>query len=220
MEAVAAVGVGQPIAYKGDMANLPGKGVVVAVCEVGPSYSMNFGAGKLVANPREAYDVRLVDGRSFRAVNAGNIGGSFADKSCRFMWVDGPVLSAAEVAAFNEAWADVVIEQEAAKKAAVAIKDADDSAKCVGLDVKFQKYYVAGNGAKAKAWYSLDNRIDGRNCVTIYAKEYSGDLVKVFGSLVIDNSDSQSDYFEKGKVVLFEGNPLYAAARARAEAAK
>ena len=32
-----------------------------------------------------------------------------------------------------------------------------------------------------------------------------------------DNSDSMTDYFDEGKVVLFEGHPLYAVARQRVE---
>ncbi len=210
--------VGQHIIYKGDVANLPGSGIVVALREVGPCYSVSALSGNMTALPREAYDVRLVDGRSFNAVNAGNIGGEFANKSNRFMWGDAATQSAAQVAAFNEAWADVVIEQESKKAANGAIQVAQDSAKCAGLSVKFQKYYVAGNGAKAKVWYSLDNRIDGRKCVTIYAKDYDRALSVVFsGAGYTNNTDTQTDYFDKGKVVLFEGNPLYAAARARAE---
>lgn len=86
--------------------------------------------------------------------------------------------------------------------------------------IKFNKYNVTDTDTKAKArvWYSLDNRVDGRKCVTIYAKDYVNDLKDIFPDQVIDNSDSMTDYFEKGKVVLFEDHPLYETARAKAEA--
>ena len=88
------------------------------------------------------------------------------------------------------------------------------------MAVKFNKYNVSDTTitAKARVWYSLDNRVDGRKCVTIYAKDYDNALQLIFKDQVIDNSDSMTDYFEKGKVVLFEDHELYKAARARAEA--
>ena len=86
--------------------------------------------------------------------------------------------------------------------------------------IKFNKYNVTDTETKEKAriWYSLDNRVDGRKCVRLYHKDYSDNLVKVFGDKVIDNTDSMTDYFEKGHVDLFQGDALYAAARARATA--
>jgi hypothetical protein len=85
--------------------------------------------------------------------------------------------------------------------------------------IKFNIYNVSNGTSKAKVWYSLDNRIDGRKCVTIYAKDYSNELGNVFMEGEYENrTDTMTDYFDKGKVVLFEDHPLYAAARARAEA--
>ncbi len=210
--------VGQPIIYKGDMANCSGKGYVVALREVGPSYSVNWGTGKMELNPREAYDVRLVDGRSMSAVNAGCIGGEFSNKSCRFMWdEDSAVLSDAEMEAFNNAWADTVIANVAAEKAAAAQAEADAAAACAGKSVKFMKYYVTDGERKAKVWYSLDNRIDGRKCVTLYAKDYDRTLGEILSACYKNETDIQTDYFDKGKATIYESNPLYAAARARAE---
>lgn len=84
--------------------------------------------------------------------------------------------------------------------------------------IKFNKYNVTDTVSKAKArvHYSLNNRTDGRECVTIYHKDYSDNLVKVFGERVIDNSDMITDYFEEGRVVLFKGDALYEPALARA----
>ena len=84
--------------------------------------------------------------------------------------------------------------------------------------VKFNKFHVAGNGLKARVWYSLDNRADKRQCVTIYAKDYSRTLGKIIPNAYINETDSQTDYFDQGRAVLFPDHPLYAAARQRAEA--
>jgi hypothetical protein len=84
---------------------------------------------------------------------------------------------------------------------------------------KFNRYNVTNGTTKARIRYSLDNRCDGRKCVTIYAKDYSDSLGKLFAEYR-NETDTQTDYFDKGKVVLFEDHALYAAARARAEAIK
>lgn len=83
--------------------------------------------------------------------------------------------------------------------------------------IKFNKYNVTNGKIKARVHYSLDNRIDRRKCVTIYAKDYSDSLGKVFESEYQNNTDMRTDYFEKGKVVLFENHPLYAVARSSVE---
>lgn len=82
--------------------------------------------------------------------------------------------------------------------------------------IKFNKFNVTNGTDKARVSYSLDNRADGRKCVTLYAKDYSDTLAKVFGDLYRNETDFQTDYFDKGKVVLFETHPLYAVSRARA----
>jgi hypothetical protein len=85
--------------------------------------------------------------------------------------------------------------------------------------IKFQKFYVTDGRTRARVSYSLDNRADGRKCVTLYAKDYTDALRTVFGPAEYRNdTDTQTDYFDKGRVVLFEESPDYAAARERAEA--
>lgn len=85
--------------------------------------------------------------------------------------------------------------------------------------IKFNAHHVTNGTEKAKCHYSLDNRTDGRKCVTIYAKDYGHALGRVIVDGAYQNdTDSQTDYFDKGRVVLFEGHALYAAARVRAEA--
>ena len=84
--------------------------------------------------------------------------------------------------------------------------------------IKFNKYNVTNTDTKVKArvHYSVDNRIDGQKCVTIYAKDYNDALGNIFNTEYENNTDTMTDYFEKGKVVIFENHPEYAAARARA----
>ena len=84
--------------------------------------------------------------------------------------------------------------------------------------IKFNKHHVTNGEVKARCFYSLDNRVDGRKCVTIYAKDYDRNLGRVLGEAYVNDTDSASDYFDQGRAVLFEGHELYAAARARAEA--
>lgn len=87
--------------------------------------------------------------------------------------------------------------------------------------IKFNKFNVTNGTAKARVHYSLDNRVDGRKCVTIYAKDYSNDLDQIFsGDEYKNDSDLMTDYFDKGRVVLFENHPIYAQARARVEQLK
>jgi hypothetical protein len=83
--------------------------------------------------------------------------------------------------------------------------------------VKFNRYHVTNGTAKARVFYSLDNRADGRRCVTLYAKDYSDQLALVLADAYKNDTEIQTDYFDKGRAVLFESHPLYAAARVRAE---
>lgn len=86
--------------------------------------------------------------------------------------------------------------------------------------IKFNKHHVTDGTTKARIWYSLDNRTDGRKCVTMYEKDYTGKLSALFPAATINGTDIMTDYFEKDRTVLFEDHPLYAEARARAESLK
>ena len=83
--------------------------------------------------------------------------------------------------------------------------------------IKFNKFNVTSGMLKARVHYSLDSHIKFAKCVTVYHRDYVGDFKKIFGEDVIDDSEIMSDYFEKGRVHLTPGHPLYASARARAE---
>ncbi len=84
-------------------------------------------------------------------------------------------------------------------------------------NVRFLKFCVTDGTVKAKVHYSLDNRHDRRKCVTIYARDYGGELGAILGDAYENKTDTQTDYFDKGNATLFEDHPLYAAARSRAE---
>lgn len=86
--------------------------------------------------------------------------------------------------------------------------------------IKFFWNGLKVNGSKQliRCFYSLDNRHDGRECVTIYARDYSGHLP---GDMfpVENGTDLYTDYFETDRADLFPGHPLYTYARAAAVSA-
>mgnify|MGYP001614794381 CR=1 FL=1 len=45
------------------------------------------------------------------------------------------------------------------------------------MGIKFNQHHVTDGATKARVFYSLDNRTDGRACVTIYAREEMDDIV-------------------------------------------
>jgi hypothetical protein len=84
------------------------------------------------------------------------------------------------------------------------------------MTIKFQKFYVTNGETKARVFYSNSTLIDGRKCVTLYAKDYSRNLGAIFGDSYENATDSQTDYFDEGHVRIFPDSPHYAAALARA----
>jgi len=84
--------------------------------------------------------------------------------------------------------------------------------------IKFNKFCVTNGVIKARVFYGLDDRGDGRKCVTLYAKDYES-----FGEIFPDvyENDTEKVYgTHEGllRLRLFESNPLYQAARDRVEA--
>ncbi len=87
--------------------------------------------------------------------------------------------------------------------------------------IRFMKHYVTNGVAKARVSYAaFAMNSTGAKCVTLYAKQFRDEdaLVAIFAGAVEDNTDIQTDYFEKARVRVLEGDPLYTAALARAEA--
>ncbi len=83
--------------------------------------------------------------------------------------------------------------------------------------IKINKYNVTNGKVKARVHYSVGGRIDGRECVTIYAKDFDRSLGKIFNDEYKNETNSQEDYFDKGKVVIFKDHPLYLSACIQAE---
>ena len=86
--------------------------------------------------------------------------------------------------------------------------------------IKFQKHYVTNGAVKARVSYSAFRMsTTGQNCVTLYAKDFDAGraLADIFDDGYENNTDMMTDYFEKGRVRILEGQPLYAAALARAQ---
>lgn len=86
--------------------------------------------------------------------------------------------------------------------------------------IKFNKHNVRDTetGKSARVFYSLDNHISGRPCVTLYGKDCLEKVAAVLPDVTRNDSDSMSDYIVFDVARLFPEHPLYAAARARAEA--
>lgn len=83
--------------------------------------------------------------------------------------------------------------------------------------IKLMKHYVTNGTIKARVSYSRATLNNGRDCVTLYAKDYSGEIGRIFsGDNYENNTDTMTDYFEKGRVRIYADNPLWAAACARA----
>lgn len=86
--------------------------------------------------------------------------------------------------------------------------------------ILFRRHYIqnADTKKKCRVWYSLDNRMDKKPCVTIYAK---GHLDSMIGIIDFENNtDTMTDYFEKDRAVIFESHPQYEEARMFIESMK
>lgn len=85
------------------------------------------------------------------------------------------------------------------------------------MSIKFNKYHVTDGKVKVRVFYRVNNRIDGRKCITLYAKDYGRGLGRIFIDEYKNDTDMREDYFDNGKVVLFEDHPLYDQALKRAQ---
>jgi hypothetical protein len=83
------------------------------------------------------------------------------------------------------------------------------------MAITFNKFNVTNGTDKARVYYSKSSRIDGRESVTLYDKDYGHDLGKIFSNEYKNDTDIMTDYSDKGQVVLFSDNPLYAEALKR-----
>lgn len=83
--------------------------------------------------------------------------------------------------------------------------------------IRFLDHYVTNGAVKARVSYSAGKNYVGttgnecRECVTLYAKSFDdGDrLGLLFPEQYQNDTDSQTDYFERGRVKFFTDHPLY-----------
>lgn len=86
--------------------------------------------------------------------------------------------------------------------------------------IKFQKHYVTNGTTKARVHYSaFKMTTTGQDCVTLYAKGYADGrlLAQIFDDGYENDTDLMTEYFEKGRVRIIKGQPLYEAALARCQ---
>lgn len=83
--------------------------------------------------------------------------------------------------------------------------------------IKFQRYYVTNGNVKARVSYSHSTLIDGRECVTLYAKDYTRQLGAIFDEYE-NATDYQTDYFDEGHVRIFPDSPYWPAVMERVKA--
>lgn len=91
--------------------------------------------------------------------------------------------------------------------------------------IKFQKFYVTNGQIKARAFYSAgqinqkqpDGSFKLRECITLYARDYSDALGVIFKDVggYQNDTDLMTDYFDEGRVRVFPGDKLYAECMAR-----
>lgn len=81
--------------------------------------------------------------------------------------------------------------------------------------IRLMKYFVTDGITKARVAYSHMILANGRECVGLYAKDYSDNLGKIFTHEYQNDTDIQTDYFEKGSVYIYTDNPLYTKALER-----
>jgi len=82
--------------------------------------------------------------------------------------------------------------------------------------IKFKKFYVTDGEKKARVHYSHCMLTNGREAVTLYARDYTRELADIFnGEGYQNDTDIMTDYIEKGLVRIYADNPLFSAALAR-----
>jgi hypothetical protein len=98
------------------------------------------------------------------------------------------------------------------------VNEPDNNGAMTMSKIRFMKHYVTDGTLKARVTYSaFAMATTGKNCVTLYAKSFEDGrkLAAIELGSYENNTDSQSDYFEKGRTRILEGSPLYLPALAR-----
>ena len=79
------------------------------------------------------------------------------------------------------------------------------------MNIKLRRYNCQrDNGPRIRCWYSRGSLRTAPDAVTIYAKSYADSLADVFPpERVKNNTDHMTDYFEKDRVRILPGDPLW-----------
>ena len=85
------------------------------------------------------------------------------------------------------------------------------------MKVKFFYNGVKVDGILYRGYYSIGpyNKASKlpAGTITLYAKSYATDFPVIQGSAVEDDSDAQTDYFERGRMRIFPESPYYEEAK-------
>ena len=80
------------------------------------------------------------------------------------------------------------------------------------MSIKLRRYYCQNTdtGKKVRCWYSRGSLRTAPDAVTIYAKSHCDSLADVFPPDRIKNeTEILTDYFEKDRVHILPGDPLW-----------
>lgn len=175
------------------------------------------GVGAVVAAEANSFcgfvmEVILEDGRRDRNVR---FNWMFDDSSCyRFIMTDkadpGEIDQLIAGAESKELLAEMARRAKVSNYAAEMAKIAHEFDGIV-----FLAYAVKKGGMKARVHYSAHTDSNGRKCVTIYSKDYDRALGEIFAAGYKNDTDTMTDYFDKGRVTIYEGHPLYEKAMER-----
>lgn len=213
--------LGRRIAYRGDVCNLPGEGLVVAIHgtpnttvaeKVGPvTYLRRAGA---------TVDVILFDGRQMRGLPEHQLAGP-DDRFARFVRLDrvhGPALIAKARALAAEAETTKLLAELKAREDFAAT----EAARTVAQPPLF---YWNGlkdaKGAKLQKAYYSDGALTRHpaGTLTIYARDYAHFSAQVHAAFTVENdSDLMTDYFDRDRIRVIPTHPLYPQVRAAFEA--
>jgi hypothetical protein len=78
-------------------------------------------------------------------------------------------------------------------------------------EIKFMWNGIKIDGKLYRAWYSIGNLVHyPSDTVTIYGKDYDG-FPEIEGLTIHNDSDMRTDYFEKDRIRVMNGNRYYQA---------
>lgn len=80
------------------------------------------------------------------------------------------------------------------------------------MTVRFLKFKVTDGKNSARVSYSFDPNPNNKSPIRIYAKDYGNQLSKIFKD-VRNDTDIMTDYFDKDKLILNDGDKYYKEAR-------